>query len=86
MVCGIGILGCNPPWGAVVPVIPAQAGIQEASMVSWTPVFTGVTESASHGVTRHHQRVSTHTRLKASGPGAVYHLQPIPSSLRWELA
>jgi len=42
-------------------VIPAQAGIQAASVVSWTPACAGVTESASYAAICNRQDVFTHT-------------------------
>ena len=46
---------------ATILVIPAWAGIQIASMGSWTPACAGVTESASQGAIRTCQDIFTHT-------------------------
>jgi len=49
-------------------VIPAQAQIQEASVVSWTPAFAGVIQSPFYGVVCNRQDIFTHTpRLRQPG-------------------
>ena len=43
--------------GGRIFVIPAQAGIQEAPVISWTPAFATVAESALYGPVRNCQDV-----------------------------
>jgi len=63
-----------PPSMATLRVIPAQAGIQDGSVVSWTPAFAGVTKSAFYAAICNRQDVFTHTACRpppCSGRGRL---------------